>query len=87
MHRREELRASKIMQDRAFANPKIDFRWNSVVEDVIGNGRLEGVLLRDIATDERSELAVNGHLRGDRPRSEHRAVRRVSSTSTKTATS
>ena len=42
VHRRKELRASKIMQDRAFANPKIEFRWNSVVDDVIGDGTRRG---------------------------------------------
>ena len=50
VHRRKELRASKIMQDRAFANPKIEFRWNSVVEDVIGDGRVEALELRDVET-------------------------------------
>ncbi|MGO9877339.1 MAG: thioredoxin-disulfide reductase [Acidimicrobiia bacterium] len=60
VHRRKELRASKIMQDRAFANPKIEFRWNSVVEHVSGDGRLEGVVLRDVETDATSELAVSG---------------------------
>ena len=60
VHRRKELRASKIMQDRAFANPKIEFRWNTVVTDVLGEGRLEGVQLRDIETGADSELAVTG---------------------------
>ena len=60
VHRRKELRASKIMQDRAFANPKIDFRWNSVVEDVIGDGHVQGLQLRDTETDATSELAVTG---------------------------
>jgi thioredoxin reductase (NADPH) len=60
VHRRKELRASKIMQDRAFANPKIDFRWNSAVTDVEGNGRVELLRLRDTATDEKSELKVGG---------------------------
>jgi thioredoxin reductase (NADPH) len=60
IHRRDELRASKIMQDRAFANPKIDFRWNAVVTDVEGDGRVEQVRLRDTVTDEKSELKVGG---------------------------
>ena len=42
IHRREELRASKIMQDRAFANPKIEFRWNSEVVEVLGDGKVDG---------------------------------------------
>jgi thioredoxin reductase (NADPH) len=60
IHRRDELRASKIMQDRAKANPKIDFRWNAVVTEVLGNGKLEGVKLRDTATDAESQLALGG---------------------------
>ncbi len=60
VHRREELRASKIMQDRAFANPKIDFVWNSVVEEVLGDGQVSGVRLRDVESDESSELAAGG---------------------------
>ena len=60
VHRRKELRASKIMQDRAFANPKIEFRWNSKVESVIGDGSVKGLLLRDVETDATSELPVTG---------------------------
>src|SRR5437588_888116 len=60
VHRREELRASKIMQDRAFASPKIEFRWNSVVDDVLGNGKVEALALRDIQTGSSSELKVGG---------------------------
>ena len=60
VHRRKELRGSKIMQDRAFANPKIDFRWNSVVEHVHGDGRVEGLDLRDVETGATDELAVTG---------------------------
>ena len=60
IHRREELRASKIMQDRAFANDKIDFRWNSVVEDALGTDKLEGVQVRDLLTDEMAELPLTG---------------------------
>jgi len=60
VHRRDELRASKIMQDRAFTNEKIRFRWNSVVEELKGEAVLEGVVLRDVLTDERTELPVTG---------------------------
>ncbi len=60
IHRRGELRASKIMQERAFANPSISFVWNSVVDDVIGAEKVEGLALRDVVTGERSELKVGG---------------------------
>jgi thioredoxin reductase (NADPH) len=60
IHRRKELRASKIMQDRVFANEKIDVRWNSVVDDVIGDGKLEAVRLRDTETDAVTDLPVSG---------------------------
>jgi thioredoxin reductase (NADPH) len=52
IHRRDTLRASKIMQERAFANEKLTFLWNTVVEDLIGEQRLEGVVTRDVTTDE-----------------------------------
>jgi thioredoxin reductase (NADPH) len=60
IHRREELRASKIMQDRAFANPKIDFRWNTVVDDLLGNGKVEALAVRDVQSGVTSELKVGG---------------------------
>jgi thioredoxin reductase (NADPH) len=60
IHRREELRASKIMQERAFANPKIEFRWNSEVVEALGDGKLSGVRLRDTVTGEESRVAVTG---------------------------
>jgi thioredoxin reductase (NADPH) len=60
IHRRDELRASKIMQERALANPKIEFRWNSLVDEVIGNGSVEAVALRDTQTGESSRLAIEG---------------------------
>jgi thioredoxin reductase (NADPH) len=60
VHRRDELRASKIMQERAFANPKIEFLWNRVIEDVVGNGSVEGLDLRNTETGEASKLAVDG---------------------------
>ena len=48
IHRREELRASRIMQDRAMANEKISFLWNNVVEDIVGDDKVEGVVTRDL---------------------------------------
>jgi thioredoxin reductase (NADPH) len=60
VHRRKELRASKIMQERAFKNPKIDFRWNSEVVEVIGDTKVEGVRLRDTQTGEESVLEATG---------------------------
>lgn len=60
IHRRHELRASKIMQDRARASEKITFRWNSVVTEVLGEAKVTGVRLRDTVTGEESELLVDG---------------------------
>ncbi len=60
IHRRDTLRASKIMQDRAFAEEKIRFEWNQNVVDVLGDDVITGVLLRDTATGEELELAVGG---------------------------
>jgi thioredoxin reductase (NADPH) len=60
IHRRDEFRASKIMVDRALANPKIEVVWNSVVEDVIGEGAVSHVVLRDTVTGDLTELDVQG---------------------------
>ena len=60
VHRRDELRASKIMRERAMANPKIEFRWNSVVTDVVGDTKVSGVRLRDTVDGSESELAISG---------------------------
>jgi thioredoxin reductase (NADPH) len=62
VHRRNALRASKIMQDKALANPKIQFVWNSVVEDVrdADKGTVSGLVLRDVVTQQVSELPVHG---------------------------
>jgi len=60
VHRRDALRASKIMQDRAFANDKIEFRWNSVVDEILGDGKVSGVRLRDVSSGEQSDLGVSG---------------------------
>jgi thioredoxin reductase (NADPH) len=60
IHRRQELRASKIMQERAFENDKIDFVWDSVVEEVLGNGRVQGARIKNIKTGESSDLGAGG---------------------------
>jgi thioredoxin reductase (NADPH) len=60
VHRRDELRASKIMQERAFANEKIRFLWNHVVDGVSGTTTLESVTVRNVLTDETSELPATG---------------------------
>ncbi len=58
--RRDTLRASKIMQSRAMKNQKIKFIWNSVVEEITGEGKVEGVRLRNVKTDEVSMLPCDG---------------------------
>ena len=60
IHRRDELRASKIMQERAMANPKITFRWNAVVDTIVGDGSLEAIVIRDVTNDETETLPVSG---------------------------
>ncbi len=60
IHRRDELRASKIMQDRAFNNPKIEFMWNTVVTEYLGDGKLAGVMVENVQTGEAHELPVSG---------------------------
>ncbi len=70
--RRDELRASKIMQERAFADPKLEIVWNSVVESINGAESLESLTLKDTATGETSELPATGLFIaiGHEPRSE-----------------
>lgn len=72
IHRRDELRASKIMQERAFADPKLEMVWNSEVAEILGDDRLEGVTLRDTVTGETRRLDVTGLFIaiGHDPRSE-----------------
>jgi thioredoxin reductase (NADPH) len=72
VHRRGELRASKIMQDRALANQKIKFAWDSEVAEVLGSDRVTGLRLRNVRTGEESTLAVTGMFVaiGHDPRSE-----------------
>jgi thioredoxin reductase (NADPH) len=60
IHRRKELRASKIMQDRAFKNPKIRFLWDTVVTGVDGDAKVAGLHLRNTATNQESYLTVGG---------------------------
>ena len=60
IHRRDELRASKIMQERAFANPKVDLLWNHVVDEVHGEHTVEGIEVRNVLTDEVTTLPVTG---------------------------
>jgi thioredoxin reductase (NADPH) len=72
IHRRDELRASKIMQERAFADPKIDFAWNSEVTEIHGDDSLTGLTLRDTVTGETRHLDATGLFIaiGHDPRSE-----------------
>jgi len=60
VHRRDEFRASKIMQERVFANPKISVIWDSVVEEILGDGGVTGVRLRNVKTGQTEELATDG---------------------------
>ena len=60
VHRRDTLRASAILQERALANPKMEFVWNTVVEEVLGENEVSGVRVRNVVTGEVSELAVTG---------------------------
>ena len=79
VHRRDTLRASRIMQDRAMSNPKIKFVWDSEVAEVLGEDRVTGLRLRNLKTGEESMLAVTGMFVaiGHDPRSE--LVRRPAS--------
>jgi len=62
VHRRDTLRASKIMQQKAFANPKIEFAWNSGVDEVVGTreGGVTSVKLRNLVTDDMTEIEASG---------------------------
>jgi thioredoxin reductase (NADPH) len=72
IHRRDELRASKIMQDRAFADPKLEVIWNAEIAEINGDDRLESVTLRDTVTGETRPLEATGLFIaiGHDPRSE-----------------
>jgi thioredoxin reductase (NADPH) len=60
VHRRDSLRASKIMQDRAFANDKVDFIWDSVITNVNGNGKVESVTVENLRTGAKQEVPAGG---------------------------
>jgi thioredoxin reductase (NADPH) len=60
VHRRDTLRASKIMQDRAFDHPKIEFLWDSVVEEVLGDGQVSGARVRNVNTDVQTDVPAGG---------------------------
>jgi thioredoxin reductase (NADPH) len=60
VHRRDEFRASKIMQDRVFENPKIDVVWNTVVDEIVGTDAVSGVRMSDVRTGETSEFRTDG---------------------------
>lgn len=62
VHRRDSLRASKIMQDKALANPKIEFAWNSEVAEIkdVGKGEVSSIVLRNVQSGERTELPLDG---------------------------
>ena len=60
IHRRDELRASKIMQERAFSNPKIDFLWNHEVVGYIGDSKLEGITVQDVNSGDESNMNLSG---------------------------
>jgi len=60
IHRRDALRATKIYQERAFANPKIKFLWNSVVQEIRGDKMVQSILVRNVKTNEVKELPVEG---------------------------
>jgi thioredoxin reductase (NADPH) len=60
IHRRDALRASKILQDRAFKNPKISFVWDSVVEEVLGQQKVEGIRIKNVKTGKQDVLKCDG---------------------------
>jgi thioredoxin reductase (NADPH) len=76
IHRRDELRASKIMQERAFADPKLEIVWNSEVAAINGDDQLESVTLRDTVTGETAHARRDRPVHRDRPRPALRAAHR-----------
>ncbi|WP_297058510.1 thioredoxin-disulfide reductase [Thermosulfurimonas sp.] len=60
IHRRDQLRATRILQERAFADPKIEFVWNSVVTEILGEDKVQGVRIKNVRTGEERVLEVGG---------------------------
>jgi len=60
VHRRDEFRASKVMQDRVFAHPKVEVEWDSVLEEILGDQAVTGVVVRNVKTGETSTLSTDG---------------------------
>jgi thioredoxin reductase (NADPH) len=60
IHRRDELRAGEVLQQRAYAQPKLEFIWNTVVDEILGEEKVKGLRLRNVKTNQPSSLAVNG---------------------------
>lgn len=60
VHRRDELRAAKSIQERAFKNPKLHFAWDSVVEEIKGDGLVDTIVIKNVKTNEISEIEANG---------------------------
>lgn len=60
IHRREHLRASKILQERAFENPKIEFIWNSKVVDIKGDGKISSIIIKNMINNEEKNLSIGG---------------------------
>ncbi|MBO4295083.1 MAG: thioredoxin-disulfide reductase [Alphaproteobacteria bacterium] len=60
IHRRGELRADKILQQRLFDNPKVEFQWNNVIDEILGEKNVSAVVLKNVLTDEKKKLDVDG---------------------------
>ncbi len=60
VHRKDRLRASKIMQDRAFENNKIKFHWNSVIEEIKGNEKVNQIMIRNVSTNQQETMSIGG---------------------------
>ena len=60
VHRRDAFRASKIMQEKRYANPKIKVIWDSAIEEILGKDKVEGVRLNDLKTGKKTEMKIDG---------------------------